>query len=190
MPVPEYDQFVEYVTVGPVVHPVALQQHSLESPLTLATVAAGYIREAGLGRALVAGAELAMCLSEWTPAGGLPTAPGIVASMVLAGWTAKNVAAAYVIADSATLDAINVSRTVAIALIRLAISADDGPNPLDPGTPCTSQQVTILSTWLNAHAITNTEFAALFDITAAQLSTWLQTHPRWQAAQVMHDRFV
>lgn len=190
MPVPEYDQYVEFVTAGPIVHSVALQQHSLDSILTLETVVRGYIHEAALGRALVAGAELAMILSEWTPAGGLPSAPGIVASMVLAGWTAKSVAAAYVIADSATLDAINTSRTVAITLIRLAISADDGPHPLDPGAPCTSQQVTILSTWLNAHGITNTEFAALFGVTAAQLSTWLQTHPRWQAAQVMHDKFT
>ena len=189
MPVPEFDQFVEYVTVGPAIHPVALQQHSLDALNTLETVVRGYVRAAGLGRVLVAGAELALLLSEWTPAGGLPTAPGIVASMVLAGWTAKSVAAAYVIATTATLDAINVSRTVAIALIRLSL-VQEGINPLAPRDPFTSGQVTVLSTWLNAHTITNSEFAALFDITAAQLSNWLQTHPRWQFAQQVHDRFV
>ncbi len=189
MPVPEYDQFVEFVTEGPIIHPVALQQHSLDALATVETVVRGYVRAAGLGRALVAGAELALLLSEWTPAGGLPAASGIVASMVLAGWTAKSIAAAYVIASSATLDAINASRTVALALIRLSL-VQEGLNPLAPRDPFTSGQVTILSTWLNAHTITNTEFAALFDITAAQLSNWLQTHPRWQFAQQVHDRFT
>jgi hypothetical protein len=188
MAIPDFDQYVEYVTEGPIIHPVALAQHSLESPLSLATVISGYIRANGLGRALVAGAELAFVFSEWTPAGGLPTAPGVVASMVLAGWTAKSIAGAYIMADTATIDAINASRTVALALIRMSLNG--GPNPLAYDQPATSQQVTVLSTWLNNHNITNSEFAALFGVTAAQLSNWLQTHPRWQIAQVIHDKFA
>lgn len=186
----EFDQYVEYVTEGPAIHAVTLQQHSLESPLTLLAVAAGYVHEAELGRAILSGAaELAMCFCEWTPAGGLPSTPGIVASMILAGWTAKSVAAAYVIANTATLDAINASRTTAVALIRLSL-VNGGTNLLAPDLPATSQQVTALSTWLNNHAITNTEFAALFGITAAQLSAWLQSHPRWMIAAQMKERFA
>jgi hypothetical protein len=185
----EFDQFVEYVTEGPTIHAVALQQHSLESLYTLETVIRGYIHAAGLGRALVSGAELALVFSEWTPETGLPSASGIMASMVLAGWTAKSVAVGYVIADSATLDAINASRTVAIALIRCSLERE-GDNPLAPRDSFTNGQVTVLSTWINEHGITNSEFAALFDVAAAQLANWLQTHSRMEFAQQIHARFT
>lgn len=48
--VPEFDQFVEYVTEGPVVHSVELQQHSLDSLLTLQVVSGGYVHAVALGR--------------------------------------------------------------------------------------------------------------------------------------------
>lgn len=47
--VPEFDQFVEYVDAGGV-HAVALAQHSLGTPQTLATVQDGYAHAAQLGR--------------------------------------------------------------------------------------------------------------------------------------------
>ena len=188
--IPEFDQFTEYVTTDGV-FPVALEQHSLESPFSLEAVIRGYIHRANLGRVILAGsAELALVFSEWDAETGLPDHPGVVASMVLASWTAKSVAVGYVIATSAVLDAINASRTVAIALIRCAIQADNGPHPLAPSEPFTAAQVAILATWINEHDITNTEFAALFDVTAVQLSNWLQNHPRWQFAAQLHERFT
>lgn len=185
-----FDQFVEYVTEGPVFHQVVLSQHALQSAYALAAVGAGYVHAAQLGRAILAGTiELAMVFSEWSVETGLPDAPGIVASAVLAGWPAKSVAVAYAIANSATLDAINANRTAAIALIRMAISADNGPHPLAPGEPFTAQQVGYVATWINQHGITNTEFAALFDVTPVQLSAWLQNHPRVEFARVLHKKW-
>lgn len=188
-PIPDFDQFVEYVTTDGV-FPVALDQHDLKSLFTLATVVRGYIHTARLGRAILAGdAELACVFSEWDAEMGLPENPGVMASMVLAPWPAKSVAVAYVIASSVLLDAINQSRTVALALIRLSL-VQDGIDPLAYDEPFTSGQVTALSMWLNEHSITNAEFAALFDVNPALVGNWLQMHPRWQMAQVMHEQFA
>lgn len=49
----DFSQYVEYVTEGPVVHPVALEQHDLGNPLTLAALAEGYAHVTALGRAPV-----------------------------------------------------------------------------------------------------------------------------------------
>ena len=115
---------------------------------------------------------------------------GIASSTVIVGWGAKQIAAGYIIASGATLDQINLDRTSGLALIRTYINADDGEvQPLDPSEPFTSAHVTFLSTWLNEHGITNQEFADLFDLQAAEVSAWLQSHPRKQFAQVIHDRF-
>lgn len=46
--VPDFGQIVEYVTEGPVIHPVALAQHDLESPLSLEAVRADYEHVAAL----------------------------------------------------------------------------------------------------------------------------------------------
>lgn len=51
MTVPAFDQLVEYVTEGPVVHRVDLTQHSLDALPTLQAVAGGYAHVAALGRA-------------------------------------------------------------------------------------------------------------------------------------------
>jgi hypothetical protein len=115
---------------------------------------------------------------------------GVGNSMVIAPWVAKGIAAGYVIAPGITLDLINSQRTTGLALIRTYINAGEAAHPLAPDIPFTAGQVTALSTWVNAHGITNTEFAALFDVAPAQLSNWLTTHPRWQFAQQIHDRFV
>lgn len=114
---------------------------------------------------------------------------GIESTMVIAGWNAKQIAAGYVLAPTATLDQINSDRTTGIALIRVSASADDETHALAPDEPFTAGQVTALAAWLNAHDITNAEFAALFDVTAAQLSNWLTNHARWRFAQQIHDRF-
>jgi len=53
MPQIEFSQYTEYVTEGPVVHPVALDQHDLSNPLTLAALAEGYAHVTALGRAPV-----------------------------------------------------------------------------------------------------------------------------------------
>jgi len=53
MPQIEFSQYTEYVTEGPVVHPVALEQHDLGNPLTLAALAEGYAHVTALGRAPV-----------------------------------------------------------------------------------------------------------------------------------------
>jgi hypothetical protein len=187
MSVPEFDQLVEYVTEGPVIHPVTLAQHSLEVVETVEAITAGYIHAKALARALCADPELAMVFCEWTPAGGMASLSGVVASKVLKGWTAKSVAVAYIVAPSAAVDAINASRTTAVAFIR--VSLDGGGTPLPPRDPFTAAQVGYLSTWINAHGITNAEFAALFNVTAAQLSAWLQSHPRWQFAAQLNERF-
>lgn len=50
MPQIEFSQYTEYVTEGPVVHPVALDQHDLGNPLTLAVVSEGYQHVEQLGR--------------------------------------------------------------------------------------------------------------------------------------------
>ena len=186
----QFDELTEYVTAGPVIHAVELSQHALESMYSVLAVARGYIHRANLGRAVLEGeVELAFVLSEWTSEGGLPDAPGVVASAVLKGWSAKSIAAAYIIANTATINAINASRTVAVALIRLSL-VQDGTNALDPMEPFTSAQVGFLAVWLNEHDITNAEFAALFDVSAALLSNWLQNHPRWQFAAQLHERFT
>lgn len=46
----DYSQYTEYVTEGPIVHPVALDHHDLSNPLTLAALAEGYAHVATLGR--------------------------------------------------------------------------------------------------------------------------------------------
>jgi hypothetical protein len=115
---------------------------------------------------------------------------GVGNSMVIAGWAAKGIAAGYIIATGATLDLINSQRTTGLALIRTYINADETAHPLAPDTPFTVGQVTALGDWVNEHGIPNTEFAALFDVSAAQLSNWLTTHPRWQFAQQIHERFT
>lgn len=51
MAVPDFDQFVEYVTEGPVIRAVALTQHSLDVLSTLEAVKSGYEHVAALGRA-------------------------------------------------------------------------------------------------------------------------------------------
>lgn len=53
MPQIEFSQYTEYVTEGPVVHPVALDQHDLGNPLALAALAEGYAHVTALGRAPV-----------------------------------------------------------------------------------------------------------------------------------------
>jgi len=45
----DFDQYVEYVDVDGV-HPVALEQHTLDAPLTLDALSRGYIHVAALGR--------------------------------------------------------------------------------------------------------------------------------------------
>jgi hypothetical protein len=189
MAVPEFSQFVEYIDQGGI-QDVALNQHQLDALPSLRAVVRGYVHTAQLGRPLLASeAEIAMVLSEWSPAAGLPANPGIVASKVLAGWIVKSVAAAYVIATSTLLDQINATRTVAIAFVRLSL-VDEEEQPLAPNLPFTSQQIQYLSTWINDHNITNTEFAALFGVTAVQLSAWLQSHPRHEFIQVLAERFA
>jgi len=49
----DFSQYTEYVTEGPVVHPVALDQHDLGNPLALAALAEGYAHVTALGRAPV-----------------------------------------------------------------------------------------------------------------------------------------
>lgn len=46
----DFDQYVEYVTEGPIVHSVPLDVHALDSALTLQAVAGGYQHAAQLGR--------------------------------------------------------------------------------------------------------------------------------------------
>lgn len=53
MPVPEFSQYVEYVTEGPIVHPVDPAQAALDNPLTLQALQAGYAHVTALGRAPV-----------------------------------------------------------------------------------------------------------------------------------------
>lgn len=48
--VPEYGQLVEYVTEGPVIHPVRLVQHSLDALPVLQAIQADYQKVAALGR--------------------------------------------------------------------------------------------------------------------------------------------
>lgn len=115
---------------------------------------------------------------------------GVESSMVIAGWAAKGIGVGYIIAPSATMDAINADRDTAIAIMRVKVEAEDEDHPLEPEDVFTSQQVTYLAAWLNAHGVTAAEFAALFGVTAAQLGAWLTSHPRWQFAQVIHDQFV
>jgi len=50
--VPEYNQFVEYVTEGYVIHPVLLLQQSFDALPTLEALAEGYQHVAALGRAV------------------------------------------------------------------------------------------------------------------------------------------
>lgn len=104
-------------------------------------------------------------------------------------WIAKSIAAGITVATDATLDQINADRASSIALIRTYVN-DDGPAPLAPDVPFTAGQVTALSTWINAHGITPAEFAALFDVSAAQLSDWLQTHSRLEFAKQIYSRFL
>lgn len=112
-------------------------------------------------------------------------------SMVIAGWSAKGIAAGYIVATGATLDQINADRISGLALIRTYVNADDSEiQPLDPSDPFTQAQVGFLSTWLNEYSITNADFAALFGVSGVELADWLKTHPRKQFAQVVHDRFA
>lgn len=187
MSIVDFDQYVEYKDVSGI-HPVALAQHSLEVVETVEAITAGYIHAKALSRALCSDPELAMIFGEWTPVGGLASLSGVVASKVLRGWTAKSVAAAYIIANTTSINAINASRTTAIAFIRLSLNGETVQ--LLPRDNFTSAQVGYLSTWINAHSITNAEFAALFNVTAAQLSAWLQSHPRWQFAAQLNERFT
>lgn len=115
---------------------------------------------------------------------------GIAASMVIQGWRAKGVGVGYIIAPSATMQAINQDRTVGLAVIRHYLDDQRGDPPLAADTPMTAVELTALSTWLNTHAITNTEFAGLFDTSPAQLAAFLSALPRWRLAQVIHDRWA
>lgn len=112
---------------------------------------------------------------------------GIESTMVIKGWTSKSIAAGYIIAPTVTMNQINADRTTGLALIRVQVAGDT--HPLAPSEPFTSGQVSVLSTWLNEHDITNAEFAALFNVAPAYLANWLQNNPRWRFAQVIHDRF-
>jgi len=113
---------------------------------------------------------------------------GVATSIVIQGWNAKQIAVGYVIAPPATLQAINADRTVGLAVIRHPLDPEQEA-PLSADEPFTAAQVNALATWLNDHGVTNTEFADLFDTTPTQIADFLTTHPRWQLAQVMHDRF-
>lgn len=115
---------------------------------------------------------------------------GVASSMVIAPWAAKAIAAGYIVATGATVDAINADRTTGIALIRTYINDDETNHPLAPSEPFTAGQVSALSAWNNDHGVTDSEFAALFGVSAAQLSNWLQTHTRVQFAQQIHERFT
>jgi hypothetical protein len=115
---------------------------------------------------------------------------GIGSAMVIAGWTAKGIAAGYVIAPTATMDRIQSERTVGVPLIRVCACVDEETHALPPDEPLTSGQVAALSTWLNDHAISDALFAGLFGATWTQLSTWLQNNPRWLFVQEIHDRFT
>lgn len=114
---------------------------------------------------------------------------GIDSSMVVVGWQSKGIAAGYIIAPSSTIDQINTDRETGLALIRIIVDAEEDEHPLGPDTLMTGTQVALLSTWLNNHNITNEEFAALFDLAPAQLSSYLTTLPRWRFAQEIHTRF-
>lgn len=61
--VPEYDQFVEYVTSGGI-YPVALEQHSLGEMPTLEAVREGYAHVAALGRSRVLAPEQLASLKD------------------------------------------------------------------------------------------------------------------------------
>lgn len=115
---------------------------------------------------------------------------GIAASMVIQGWRAKGVGVGYIIAPSATMQAINQDRTAGLAVIRHYLDDQQGDPPLAADEPFTAGEVGVLSTWVNAHNITNTEFAALFDTTPAQLAGLLTSLPRWRLAQTIHDRWA
>lgn len=116
---------------------------------------------------------------------------GVQAAMVIKDWGDKSIAAGYIVATGATLDQINTDRDEGIALIRTYINEDDGEDhPFAPSEPFTSGQVTALQTWLSDHSVTPAEFAALFDVSAAQIPNWLQTHTRAEFAQVIHNRFT
>jgi len=116
---------------------------------------------------------------------------GIAGASEIIHWRAKGIAAALILASGDTIDQINADRTTGIALIRTYIHEDDGEvQPLAPDEPFTSAQVTALATWLSEHDITPAEFAALFDVTAPQVADWLTSHPRYQFAQQMYERFA
>lgn len=115
---------------------------------------------------------------------------GVVSSMVIKGWAAKGIAAGYIVAPEVTMNLINSQRTTGLALIRTYVNSAETAHPLAPDTMFTPAQVTVLATWLNAHGVSNAEFAALFGVTAGQLSNWLQTNPRWRFAQVVHEKFA
>lgn len=57
MAIPAFDQYVEYVTEGPVIHAVPLMVHALDSLATLEVLQAGYAHAASLGRILALAAS-------------------------------------------------------------------------------------------------------------------------------------
>ncbi len=115
---------------------------------------------------------------------------GIESEVIIAGWKAKGIGVGYILAPSATIDQINMDRTAGIALIRVMVDSEAGANPLAPEEPFTTGQVSALSAWLNAHGVTNAEFAALFGVSAAELGDWLTSNPRWRFAEVTHEQFA
>jgi len=65
------------------------------------------------------------------------------------------------------------------------------PYPLyHPFGNYTAAEVTALSAWTTAHGLTNGVVAAYFNTTPAQLSAWLQAHPRQQATDAIMARWT
>ena len=98
-----------------------------------------------------------------------------------------NVLMCEVVAEAAVLTAIDADFDAAADKagthrIVWATAAAPQAGPADtgrePDEPFTDAEITALSQWINAHGITNTQFAAYFDTTPAQVAQWMKSHSR------------
>ena len=117
--------------------------------------------------------------------------------------SAGRFAIAEVEADASVFTAMrvafqNASNKAGTALPLWSADLDADGNIIVPGTlplyhpngNYTTAEVTALSAWVNAHGLTNAQVAAYFGTTPAQLSAWLQSHPRQQATTAIMERWV
>lgn len=68
-----------------------------------------------------------------------------------------------------------------------ALDPETGPADTgrEPDEPFTDAEITALSAWINAHGVTNTQFANYFGVTAAEVAEWMRTHPRQQFTTIV-----